>query len=409
MKRDLRVGRVVAVVIVLAAAAAAQKPRSAFFGRIEQDNRLLALQWQRGADGALQWKDATDEDSKFEPLFARGIAAAPVGWTPFAFLLHHGDVLSLTDADFHLRRLAVDLTTVELHRFVRRPPPDALPELDELDRAIAIDLLRQRGDHEANTALAAIAADKKLSAALQQRAAPNYVRQRLDPATLQLPEDADLLLVLDHAHGVDASPLVQIGYFSSLCSSCSVLSLLKAPTRKDLQVGQSESEMVTEYAFEVVRQFGCARLDHTCIAVRLTELGTPDAFAVASAGSFDPAAADRGIRALSLPETTCEHSAEVTKASWPTASATVTPTLVQVQTKDWALQPRADLAKQLLREPSDPTLVHVVLPKGSRLLPMLANVGFAGLQRVDATFAAGERLELALELYLPDAAGGRGG
>jgi len=48
--------------------------------------------------------------------------------------------------------------------------------------------------------------------------------------------------------------------------------------------------------------------------------------------------------------------------------------------------------------------VHVVLPKGSRLLPMLANVGFAGLQRVDATFAAGERLELALELYLPDAA-----
>lgn len=221
MHRRRRCVRAIAAVAVFAASIAAQNERPDWFAKIEKDNRLLALQWQRAADGALQWRDPAEEPADYRPLFVLEPLLAPIGPSPLAALLHHGDLLSLTDAETHLQRLGVATTTAELLRFVRRPLPSALPELDELDRRIAVDLLRQRGGKDESGGLAAIAGDKKLSDALRKRTTPpNHARQRLAAATLPLPSDADLLIAFDHAQGATRS---------HCCSCCTCRTCARQP------------------------------------------------------------------------------------------------------------------------------------------------------------------------------------
>lgn len=192
---------------------------------------------------------------------------------------------------------------------------------------------------------------------------------------------------------------------SNLCAAASVLKRLKRPVPKDVQVGQFESEMVLEFPFELVRRFGNVRFDHTVVALRITEHGEPQpfaAFAVVSAGSFDPSAVHRGMRAA-WPKAACELAEARATATFPATTATVSTTQLCVQTKDWEREPRVELARQLLSAPAQGALLRVLMPAGSRLLPLLEQAGFAGVASAEATFAIGERLELDIVLRLPDA------
>src|SRR5688572_27477978 len=149
------------------------------FALIERDDKLIDLQWRRNADGRLEWAIAGDQ-AKWRPLFDDSLANAfrVGGLASFVVpLLHNGDLLSLTDGEGHLRRLQLPTDTAALAAFARGTPS---ARVEELDRLVAVDVLRSRADDAAKTALARLVDDASAPAAVRARAAlAPVVRERL--------------------------------------------------------------------------------------------------------------------------------------------------------------------------------------------------------------------------------------
>ena len=404
-------------VAVLSLPAAAQQEEEAFeaksaqlretaLANLKAGKPLIALDWRRNAAGDFEHKiaDAIEKDAKFEPWFGKGLVEAMnatgiAGWV--MFFAHHGDVLSLTHGEHHLRRLGIGSTTADLVTFVRSPLPEQLRDVALLDRLVAIDLIARRDDDEAKAARSALAAETTLDAQLRERAAPaNFPRRHLDAATLPLPTQGDIYLVCNHESLFDALPLVEIGYFTGMVSTVQVLQYLKAPTLSDFVLGQTESEFLTEIPFEIARRFGNFRLDQTVVALSVPRDGDGGGWIAVSAGKFDAARVAAGVAASKVEGGKAELADGTAKATIDGTQLVVTDLLATAMTPGLAAAPNPEVAARLLND--NPGLrVHV--PTGSSLLLAQGRVfGIEGVESIDVTASSGDPVVLHAVLKTKD-------
>lgn len=366
--------------------AQAERMRAAAFANLKEGGPLAPLEWRRNAAGDLEFKPVDETDAKFTPWFGKGIAEA-VNATGFVGMVmvpaHNGDVLSLTDAERHLRRLGIVSTTAELAKFVRSPLPERLRDVALLDRMVAVDLLGRRGDDEAKAARTAIAVDATLNAALRERAAARTTARRgLDAATLALPAHCDLVVVCNHANMIDALPLVEIGHFTGLVASLQVIRMLKMPRVSDFVIGQTESEFVTGLPFEIARRLGNFRLDQTVVAIGSADAGPRGRLFVASAGVFSPAAVVAGAPALGVDGVEARLVSGAATATIGGTDLVVTDSLAVAKAPGTSAAPNPELVRPLL---GGDAALRVHLPRGSSLLSWLESAGLHGVESADLT------------------------
>ena len=385
--------------------AASARMRETALANLKRGEPVIALEWRRSAAGDLEFKPPQDAAAKFAPWFAKGIAdaVATAGTIGMVMLpAHHGDVLSLTLGEHHLRRLGIARTTPELVTFIRSPLPELLRDVALLDRMVAIDLLHRRGDDGAKAACAAIVADAALAGPLRERAGgAKPARRSLDAATVPLPAHCDLVVVCNHAQLFDAQPLVEIGHIVGLVSTMRVVQMLKMPLVSDFTIGQTESEFVTGLPFEIARRFGNFRLDQTMLVWCPAKAGAVRGLFVASAGSFSPAAIVAGVPSLGIDGATAELANGAAKAKFAGTDVVVTDSIATA-TPGVAVAPRPDLAARLLARGDVGLCCHV--PSGSALLGELKALGIQGVESIDATASCGDPVVVDATLRTKDAA-----
>ena len=379
------------------------------YAKIEREDKLLDLQWRRDAKGNLEWAIAGSKQPKFARVFPDDLAAVlGVGglasWV--APLLHNGDLLSLTHGEMHLRSIGRAIDTPALVAFARATPAASPSRTDELDRLVAVDVLRSRGDDAAKAALVRLAADADAPAAVRSRAAAGPPqRERLGAADLLLPERSDLVVVVDHGRLVDAHELLGLARLTGLVSSAMVLGQLKMPRLDDAAIGQSESDAMLVLPFELVRRLGAMRFDHTCVSVHWTdEIGGTFTWACSAAGSFEPARIADGLRGLPIEGFDITAKDGGAAAKWAGGSGALTSRRASARASGVEVAARAALASHLLRDGAYSARLHV--PAGSKLLGAFALGGLPNLSAydVDVSFADPVVVEETLTMKSDEAA-----
>lgn len=351
------------------------------FAKIEHDDKLIDLQWRRAANGDLEWAIAGEKEAKWKRVFGESLESV-FGITGFASyvlpLVHHGDLLSLTDGEAHFRRLQFACDTRALLAFAKAPLSKTPSRIDELDRLVAVDVLRSRADEAAKAALAQLAADADAPAAVRARAGALPGRERLTAEDLLLPERADLYVMIDHARLVDAHGLLVLARLSGLISSAMVLQQLKRPWLSDAAIGQAESDAVLELPFELVRRLGAIRFDHTCVSLSWSgDFDGPLLWAGATVGSFEPARIAAAARGLGLANLEVAARDDGATATWSTGAAAVAARRATARASGIDVAPREAIAKQLLREGS--YAIRIQVPEGSKVLAMMTLGGLANV------------------------------
>ncbi|MDO8348646.1 MAG: hypothetical protein Q7T30_00300 [Planctomycetota bacterium] len=362
------------------------------YAQIERESRLIDLRWRRDANGHLEYAIVGAKEPKWKRVlpddFAEVVAIGGIaGWV--VPLLHHGDVLSLTDGDAHLRHVGRAIDTAALVAFARAPFAAPAQRLDELDRLVAVDVLRARGDEAAKAALARLAAEASAPIVRTRAAAAPPLRERLSAADLMLPERSDLIVVIDHGRLVDAHELLGLARFTGLVSTGMVLSRLKRPRLDDAAIGQAESDAMLVLPFELVRRIGAIRFDHTCVAVRWArEIGGEFTWACATAGSFEPARIADGLRGLPIDGFDLTAKDDGATAKWAGGSGALTNRRASAHSSgvDVAAQPA--LASHLLRDGAYSVRLHV--PAGSKVLPAFALGGLPNMTAYDVQVSLGD-------------------
>lgn len=145
--------RILAVAVLgLAATTFAQErqPESAaaVAERIRNGGWFETSRWRRGADGALEMHFFADvgaevAEDRFVPLLSKNgeeLDYDNIGLIGNLALFCHGpgDLLGMTDAEFHLHALGIGTTDVELRQYLAVPPP---PFEGERGRAELLDRL----------------------------------------------------------------------------------------------------------------------------------------------------------------------------------------------------------------------------------------------------------------------------
>ena len=362
------------------------------FEKIERENKLIDLQWRRDAKESLEWSIPGRKDAKWRPMFGETLdgVLGPGGMSSYVLpLLHRGDVLSLTDGEAHFRRLGIATDTAALLALARAPLLKSSPAVEALDRLVAVDLLRSRTDDASKRAVAQLASDTVAYGAVRARAAAATIaRASLGAGDLLLPEQPDLVVVIDHSRLVDARPLVDLARLSGLVSSGMVLKLLKMPRLDDAAIGQAESDSCLELPFELVRRLGALRFDQSCVSLTWSgEIGGEVTWTAAVAGSFEP---ERLAGALSV------HGCDVTPSGggghrfqWRDGHGELTDWLVTAGTAA-NLATRAALARHMLRDGAYSVRLHA--PAGSKVLSLLAASGVQGATVYDLQVTLGDSI-----------------
>lgn len=361
---------------------------------------LLEMEWRRDAAGRLEttpkgenaWRPLV-ADSLLESMQATGAVGFLMAWL-------HGpnDLLGMTDAERHLRRLGVATSTAELRQYLPTPlaKDAALQKAELLDRLVAIDLLRRRGDKNAVADLEAFAGRPDLPAVHRPhvlaaiaalRGSTTTAAPGLDPATVELPVAADVFVVFDNRRIPDSARLSDIGRTTGLMASMRVLRLLKAPRLDDFRVGQTESDTIGELPFEAARRFGNHRLDQGLLALMFAPDGPGAEFCAECSGTFDVAAlsagltgvlADSGLELATKDGTLAIHSKDL--------DVRIGATRGTFATSRMRGKPRPERARELLA--LGDAAIHVVFPAQSKALMATATAGLPSAQNgsVDVTF-----------------------
>jgi hypothetical protein len=305
-------------------------------------------------------------------------------------LLHHGDLLSMTDGEGHFRRLQIAADTEALTAFARAPLGKTTPRIDELDRLVAVDVLIARGDAAAKEALARIAADEGAHAGVRARAAGKAPsRERLKPDDLLLPQRCDLLVTIDHARLFDGRQLLPLARFAGLLSTSQVLTMLKRPRLDDAAIGQAESDSQLGLPFELVRRLGPMRFDHTCVCVSWpNEIGYEFTWAAATVGCFEPARIADALRSATIEGLEAAATEDGATAQWSGGSSAVTNRRVSAHASGVDTAPRAELAAHVLQEGTH--CIHVHVPAGSKALAPLMLFGAPAAKSCDARLTLGD-------------------
>lgn len=338
------------------------------------------MHWRRGDDGMLECESLA-AGREFVPLLGEDFAAAfdnggAIGW--LSLWLHgNGDLLSMTDAGFHLRCLGIDTSDDALREYLRRPLPatdGAHGRAELFDRMLAIDLLRRRGCVAAETECKALARAASAPAMLRQRAlsaiaslhgapAPEP-RRALDPTTLRLPAVFDACIVIDHDR------LPDLGWLTAFGRRLHMRLVARAMLKNGGTVppavcngGQRNADVVAELPFGLALRFGNVRLDQSCIFVTGRPDGDPPfSIQCAASGSVE---SERWQQAKMPPSLVRSHLAG--------ARAEFSPESVQLCTDDDEGLPRPEVAKELLQATG--AAIRVVIPPQSKLWRALAFLG----------------------------------
>ncbi|MCU0863240.1 MAG: hypothetical protein MUC36_05590 [Planctomycetes bacterium] len=387
---------VVVAVLVGSQAASAQEPEAqpgfeacaAVAERIRSGGWFEASKWRRGDDGALEMHYFADVggsipegQDRFVPLLGqdleRGIRNG--GAIGFVSMLCHGagDLLGMTDAEFHFGALGIDATDVGLRQFLATPRPSfegARGRAELLDRLLAIEVLVRRGVKGAVAELGTLASEPALPAALRERAgrgiavlrgnADPLSRLRLSAETLQLPAAFDGCLMIDHARLPDLSWFTPFGRRLGALTTAKYIAMAGGTTSPEMRNGaQCLCDLVSELPFGVVHRHGNARLDHSCVVLSAkADAELPVALTWQAAGAFE---AERWQDAKAAPELVENN---------PLLGGTlqINADRLFASTDGSAGKPRPSLVEkyQLLRD--DGVAVRAVVPANSKLWPMLA-------------------------------------
>ncbi len=381
-----------AVVYVVPAAANAQEPEheagSAVVERIRGGGWFEASKWRRDAQGVLEMNYFADvggsidnQELRFVPLLGddleRGLGGA--GAAGFLAMVCHGpgDLLGMTDAEFHFGALGIEVTDVGLRQFLATPRPSfdgPRGRAELLDRLLAIDVLVRRGCKEALGELGELAAEPTLPAALRERAARGLAvlrgnadplaRQRLSAETLLLPAAFDACVMIDHARLPDMSWLTPLGRRLGALVTAQVIDRAGATVSPAMSNGaQSMCDVVSELPFGIAHRFGNARIDHSCVVVSAkAEARMPVALTWQAAGAF----AHAGWQDAKVPPRLVGGNPLLS------GSLQVTADRVFASTDGSEGLPRPSLVEKLQLLRDDGLAVRAVVPANSKLWPALA-------------------------------------
>ncbi len=124
--------------------------------RVRAGGRFEQSKWQRGENGALEMHFFADiggsAPGRFVPLLRPDgdwLDLNNLGALGYLSLVCHGasDLVSMTDAEFHLVALGIGITNVELRQYLAVPAPSfegPRGRAEMFDRMLAIDLLCRR-------------------------------------------------------------------------------------------------------------------------------------------------------------------------------------------------------------------------------------------------------------------------
>ncbi len=382
----------VVTVCVGSAFANAQEPEfeagSTVAERVRSGGWFEMSKWRRGADGALEMHYFADiggiipgQELRFAPLLGedleRGLDNG--GAIGFLSMFCHGpgDLLGMTDAEFHFGALGIEATDIGLRQFLATPKPPfdgARGRAELLDRLLAIDVLVRRGVKGAIAELTSLAVEPTLPAVLRERAARGLAvlrsnadpltRIRLSAETLQLPAAFDGCVMIDHARLPDLSWLTPLGRRLGALVTANAIAMAGGLISPATNNGaQSMCDIVSELPFGLVHRYGNARLDHSCVVVSAkADQEMPVALTWQAAGAFEA----EGWQDVKAPAGARDNN--------PLFAGTlqVAADRVFASTDGSAGKPRPSLVEkyQLLRD--DGLAVRAVVPGNSKLWPALA-------------------------------------
>ncbi len=392
-----------AMLVCLLASVAAQETESegvesaaVVVARIRAGGWFATSRYRRGDDGALErFSFAQTNDpapTRFEPLLGPDVSHALVYWNsgPIGFLtmVCHGpgDLLGMTDAEFHFGALGIDSSDAGLRQFLAVPPPPfdgARGRAELLDRLLAIDVLARRGCKTAVPELRVIAANEALPAPLRERARravatlggePDAVaRRHLDPASVRLPVAFDGCVVVDHSRLPELGWLAALGpRLGATLTANSIAKHADGELNAMLKSGaQRMCDLQSELPFGLAHGYGNARIDHSCIVVTWKGgEGLPFGLTWEAAGEFE----HEGWQHAEL-------TADATESN-PLLAGTMTVTADRVfaGTDRKEGKARPELAAKLGVANDDGIAIRAVMPANSRLWFALA---FAELPPAD--------------------------
>ena len=215
----------------------------------------------------------------------------PVGY--FAALFHGDqDFLSLTDAEYHFRKLRLGSTDVDIRKRIAIVPSNANPELrrrEQLDRQLAVRLAQRRRLGSSKPELLGILRAEKSDPFLRAAAydalravAPDSLGDMKPPKSRAVPKAQDTLLAMPGEYDVVLRiaqarvPLLPgLTTLGRMAWLGAILEDLRAAGGKIspamLAGAHLISDQVSWIPYEVVRRFGNFRILRTTIAVRFTD------------------------------------------------------------------------------------------------------------------------------------------
>lgn len=297
----------------LVAAQEQTEPGQVVADRVMKGGWFEKTRWQRGADGSLEMHyfadvggSIPDGQLRFKPVLGEKLEngfqnSGAVGFLSL-FCHGNGDLLSMTDVEYHFGALGVDTSDVGMRQFLIVPPPSFEGQrgrAEMLDRMLAIDVLTRRNCKSALGELRVLAANEKLPAALRERAqrasavlsgeTKGTERKRLDAATLNLPAAFDGCVLVDHARLPDLGWLTPLGRrLGALVTAQTIVMAGGTISPAMCNGAQSMCDVVSELPFGVAHQFGNVRIDQSLLVISAkADPEMPVALSWQAAGEFE--------------------------------------------------------------------------------------------------------------------------
>lgn len=402
------------VAAMLVGAVVAQDEARRLATHVRDGGWFEASKFQRGDDGALQFHmfahTGDPNLAQWVPVFAidgERAALHNLGAMGLLALFCHGDgdLLAMTDSDFHFGALGVPTTDVDLRQrlavgAVDFTGPKGRAEL--LDRLLIVDRLAARGVRSAVGELTMLAKDEGSPAVLRERAAaavatlrgqPSPIgRRRLDPQVVQLPAAFDGCVVVDHARLPDLRWLTACARrVGALVTAARVEAAGGSISPAMLNGAQRLCDMPAEAPFWLAMAFGNARLDHSLVTVSArADANLPVAIGWNAVGAFEP----DGWAKAELPAGAARNN--------PLFGGTlaVAATSLYASTDGSRGKPRPAMAEKLLLD--DGAAVKAIVPANSKLWPALAFLQLPPAEGAELRVVFGEPAVLVLAVTARD-------
>ncbi len=410
-----------AAAFLLAGLACAQDPGIESAGelaaRIEKGGWFESSKWQRGADGALQMYFFADsgmaEHAHYLSLLGddleRGMESGGlIGW--LSLVCHgSGDLLGMTDAEFHFGALGIDTSDVGLRQYLAVPAPSfdgSRGRAELLDRLLAIDVLTRRDCKSSLAELRVLQAKASMPTLLRDGAArairqlegqPATGRTRLTAAELLLPAAFDVVIEIDHSHLPDLSWLTATGRrIGALVTAREVRMAGGTVSPATSNGAQSLCDICSELPFGVVHKFGNARLDHSCFVISMkADPRLPVAFTWQATGEFE---AERWQQA-SAPAAMVANNPLLGGALQVTAKSAF------ASSDKSAGKTRPAMVEKLGLLCDDGSAIRVILPQNSKAWPALSFLNLPPVLGGEVRILLGEPATIVVRLNARDEEG----